>query len=118
MRAIFATLLGLAACGGSTVEAPPDATIEFSVQDFCADGIGAEFRFFDLADGLAWPVATVGDLAKVTTTLACVPGAQICYGAQAGDKVWGLGLDGTRPATAGACATCQNNVALGGLSCP
>jgi hypothetical protein len=96
---------------------PPPDTIEFTMQDNCADGLGADIRYFDVTNNLAWPVATVADLGSRVDVLACHLGAQICYGARAGSRIWGMGIDGAGAPGGAYCATCQNNRATGGLTC-
>ncbi len=78
--------------------APVGMTV--GVRDSCVDGEPARYRFFDATQGVVWPgpeeTWTAGAVGiPVEVELACTPGARICYGAGAGERRWGLGLDGS-----------------------
>ena len=78
--------------------------IEWTIEDACADGQDIHFRFFQIRSGnvvRVWPsssrvyVAPFGE--PVTATLdPSQPelGGKICYGAEAGNRYWGIGIDG------------------------
>ncbi len=133
----LAGVLFLAACGGSTAREPDcfydhiawpvgfqcsfatheceaaSATIRWTLNDQCVDGLGVQARFFDMTNGGLWPDAsnawaTNVEGGYVDEVLACIPGAKVCYGAEpapSNGRYWGLSLDGTQSCDA-CCAIC------------
>ena len=93
--------------------------IEWTIEDECADGRDAHFRFFQIRSGnvvRVWPsssrvyIAPFGE--PVTATLdPSQPelGGKICYGAEAGNRYWGIGLDGNQ-----SCDNCCLSVPTAG----
>lgn len=74
------------------------AGISLSITDGCNDGFQINYRFFDVDHNLAWPTweshyYTESYNVKYTSNLSCIPGANICFGAEQGQHTWGVGLD-------------------------
>jgi EF hand len=84
-------------------------------------GSPIEFRFFDQTNKIEYPNTPQPyglDAAGSSVTIACRPGALVCYGAgdSAGLLSWGVGLDGTRPC-GDCCSTCGNTTVSFTLAC-
>ena len=78
--------------------------IEWTFEDACADGRDAHVRFFQFRSGRivrTWPSSTHAYVARFgqPETAILEPsqpelGGQICFGAEAGNLYWGVGIDG------------------------
>ncbi len=74
----------------------------WGVTDACNDGRTMRYRFFHIVNGRTvqtWPssnrvyVASEFDT-EYTSTLRPSGGGKVCYGAEAGNNYWGVGIDG------------------------
>lgn len=89
--------------------------MRWQLTDGCPDGLGIQARFFDLSNGGVWPGGNLVWMTPVEggfvdEVLACIPGAQICYGAETNPVTgayWGRSLDGAQACPA-CCAICGN----------
>ena len=78
--------------------------IEWTFEDACADGRDAHVRFFQFRSGRivrTWPsssrVYVAGFGRRETVVLEPSQpelGGQVCFGAEAGNRYWGVGIDG------------------------
>jgi hypothetical protein len=76
-----------------------DPVMRWYVTDACDDGLPIRIRLFAQDRDWSWPALpdyyeTTGLQEIDFIDITCVPGESICYGAQAGDREWGVGLDG------------------------
>jgi hypothetical protein len=66
------------------------------VMDLCDDGLDVEFRLFSEDSAKTWPVNstlfTAGYEVNTIHEIRCSEGEFVCFGAQAGDLSWGVGL--------------------------
>lgn len=95
---------------------------QWTLTDSCADGLDTEWRLRSAERDWAWPAngmgfVTDGHGLRSHEQIDCLRGERICFGATAGDRSWGIGLDGT-----GQCEDCcyrclQDPVDLGALEC-
>ena len=91
-----------------------NGALRWQLTDGCADGLRIQVRFFDTTHSGHWPAEagqawiTPAEGGFVDESLACIPGATVCYGAtpfpQDG-SYWGLGIDGDQGCT-DCCVTC------------
>jgi hypothetical protein len=71
------------------------------IQDQCDDGLDTEFVLWSADRSWRWPggseepYLTAGYGAVTYVDIVCYEGEWVCFGAQAGDLAWGVGLDGT-----------------------
>jgi hypothetical protein len=89
--------------------------MSWRLADACFDGLAIQYRFFDRVNGVVWPATlsntfqSTADGQTVNTQIACIPGSQICYGAEPnptnGTTYWGVGLSGAQACSA-CCALC------------
>jgi hypothetical protein len=82
------------------------STITWVIGDQCNNGSTMDYRFFDIDNNTVWPNSTQvyvisDDGQNYTSTLSCVSGDKVCYGAQSGSYTWGVGLNNTS-----ACSSC------------
>ena len=88
----------------------------------CASVGTISVELFDETNGGAWPGGSNVYLLPSGTTktadIACIPGAKVCFGAEAGGLYWGGGLADSYPCT-DCCATCggPTNVQPQNLTC-
>ena len=98
------------------------AVQQWTLVDDCDDGRDIEWRLWSRDRDWAWPgpdEAFVTDDEGVPSheEVECLFGEQICLGAVAGARTWGVGVDGTGHCE-GCCFICSEEpVDLGGLSC-
>jgi hypothetical protein len=74
--------------------------ITLEITDSCLDGLGVNYRFYDVSNSLVWPAAssyyhTELEGIAYSSRLSCWEGATVCYGAATGETSWGVGLDNT-----------------------
>lgn len=79
---------------------------QWSTADGCDDGRPIQWRVWAQERDWVWPgpdaVFSTAELDVVDRErIECVAGELLCFGAQAGDRTWGVGLDG-----AGECEDC------------
>jgi hypothetical protein len=96
-------------------------SMNWTIQDDCADGTGLQARFFDVIANVQWPVSsqvfeTASDGETVYEVLGCYPGDKICYGARPNAAnttlSWGKGIDGAISCDdcCGICGTDNPNI--------
>lgn len=88
----------------------PPVFQDWIITDACDDGVDVTWRIFSLDRDWAWPgvdttFRTSGLLVDTYATIQCFEGETICAAAVAGDRSWGLALDGTGTCEA-CCFTC------------
>lgn len=86
-------------------------TIDWTVVDNCNDGRQMQFRLFEYRGGQIvdrWPsdrsrsyVANELGTEYFVRTRSALDGEQVCFGGNAGNQYWGVGIDGDR-----GCETC------------
>lgn len=117
---------GVPDCPNQADEAPQtcaqEAIQQWTLVDDCDDGLDVRWRLWSLDRDWAWPgpettFVSEGMGRPNHEEVECLQGEQICWGAQAGARIWGVGVDGT-----GACDDCcyrclDEPVDLGGLGC-
>lgn len=100
-------------------------SLHFTFTDSCAAaGPSVGLRLFDVTHNGVWPSSTDVYVIPFATTktidISCIPGAQICFGANStgGALFWGLGLNRDRTCAA-CCTTCAppSNVQPQNLLC-
>jgi hypothetical protein len=116
---------GASDCSQATVTVVPVATgsVTWTIGDQCNNGHELDYRFFDTANNMQWPAGTLeyymfyGNTYQ--STLSCVAGALVCYGASsnAGSLTWGIGLSGTGSCTS-CCGRCDGSSYSVNLTCP
>jgi len=97
------------ACAPATavVNAPASATLSWTISDQCNNGAQIYYKFFDVTSTpeLVWPAPpnayVISNGQSFQSNLSCSSGDKVCYGAQSGSDVWGVGLNGT-----GGCTSC------------
>ena len=108
----------------STPSAPSAGSpphVQWAIEDRCQDGHSTEWRLFQFRSERIvkiWPsssrvyTAVAGGGATTVTVIPDQPerGGQICMGAEAGSRYWGVGLHGIRD-----CSTCCEDVPRGGM---
>ncbi|MCB9701428.1 MAG: hypothetical protein H6711_06025 [Myxococcales bacterium] len=77
----------------------PTVVMDWSVIDSCADGYDIEWRLYAQDRDWVWPSAetvfyTGGLDVEVIEAIECSEGELICFGGDAGDRTWGVGIDG------------------------
>lgn len=94
------------------------------ITDDCPDGKDVEFVFWSQDRDWKWPAGpdvyvTVGYGANTGVELLCYEGEVLCFGGQAGELTWGVGLDGTEECVGDwCCFECYPDVYdLGLLEC-
>jgi hypothetical protein len=100
--------------------------LHFTFQDSCAvAGPSVGLRLFDETHGGVWPANTNNVFVlpyaqSQTVDIACIPGANICYGANStgGSIFWGVSVNNDRVCT-GCCVKCElpENVQPLNLTC-
>lgn len=75
---------------------------EWWIADFCDDGLDVEWRLFSQSENWSWPgdggvFVTPGFGIDQFERTFCEEGETICWGAVAGDRQWGVGIDGDLP---------------------
>jgi len=116
-------------CAQTSVTVRPPApvangSVTWSLGDQCNNGHEIDYRFFDPVNNMQWPtdrtlVYFMTNGQSFRTTMSCVPGAQVCYGASSnsGSLTWGLGLSGTGGCTS-CCGRCDGSSYSTNLTCP
>lgn len=103
---------------------PADGAViqEWLVTDDCADGLDVEYRLWAWERDWVWPgpdeaFVTGGFGVDTYQTIECTFDELVCFGATAGDRSWGVGLDGLDECE-DCCATCAADlVDVGFLGC-
>lgn len=95
----------------SRCEPPPSGSMRWDFEHACPGAGEIRFRVFDAEWGWVYPnkdeVYVIVPGPPMGRTLACVPGAQLCYGARSGTLYWGKDVDGSKACGAqGCCWTC------------
>ena len=98
-----------------------DAVQTWIVQDGCNDGVDVSWRLYAQGREWAWPSAdsftTAGFGTNSVEQIVCLPEDIVCFGAQAGETVWGVGVDGSLTCT-DCCFECTSGILdYGILSC-
>ena len=99
----------------------PDRVMSWQVADGCDDGLDAQWRLWASGRDWVWPGPedtfwTTGGQG-VRESIECVGGEMICFGARAGDRVWGVDLDASL-ACEDCCYACTDGlVDIGVLAC-
>lgn len=93
------------------------AEITLTVTDRCDDELDLEYKFYDVTNSLVWPNGeehyTSSGLGVASAhMLKCLTGALVCYGANAGDRYWGVSIDGDEECGS-CCVTCASGVQQG-----
>jgi len=88
------------------------------VTDYCDDQQDITYSFFDDGDPQnTWgPYTTKGLNEYSTGTLKCQRDQRICIGAQAGENVWGVGMEGNRDCER-CCGKCNGMSYMFDLRC-
>jgi hypothetical protein len=102
---------------GATCPEDCTSTITLSITDACLDSLPIDYKFYDEDNHLVWPSAnsyfeTPGYNIEDTNDLVCITGSQICYGAEAGDIYWGVGLNNEYGCD-DCCVTCEPDLFQG-----
>lgn len=117
---------GVPDCPNQADEAPQTCAQEviqqWTLVDDCDDGLDVSWRLWSQERDWAWPgpdhpFVSEGVGRPSHEEIECLKGEDICVGALAGERVWGVGVDGT-----GACNDCcfrciDEPVDLGGFGC-
>jgi hypothetical protein len=97
--------------------APANSSLEFEFTDECIDGETYAMRYFDEDAGFVWPINALtggvftghGDGITDKSTLACIAGDKICFGAESfptpDGKYWGVDIDNSESCV-GCCHLC------------
>jgi hypothetical protein len=97
--------------------APANSSLEFAFTDSCPDGQTYAMRYFDEDTGTVWPIDALtggvftghGDGMTDDSTLACIYGDKICFGAEPfptpNGKYWGVAIDNSESCI-GCCHLC------------
>jgi hypothetical protein len=108
--------------------APSNGIMRFTFTDLCPDGETYAMRFFDETLNLTWPLNSDsggvyiggGDGTTTQSTLACILGDKVCYGARPypvdNGGYWGVDLDNSEGCI-GCCYTCANMNISYSLTC-
>lgn len=102
-----------------------DPVMTFLITDACDDGLDVEWRMHARDRDWVWPDAnsvfvTPGLDVDAHQNLGCLTDETICFGAVAGERVWGVGLEGPQGphSCEDCCFTCgPYEVDLGFLTC-
>lgn len=116
-------------CAQTSVTVRPPApvasgSITWTLGDQCNNGYRIDYRFFDPANNMQWPtdrtlVYFMSNGQSFRSTMNCVPGGQVCFGASSnsGALTWGVGLSGTGSCTS-CCGRCDGSSYSATLTCP
>lgn len=111
--------------GGADEEASlcvPDRVMTFEVSDGCDDGLEAQWRLWSDRRDWVWPspeaTFTTAGGTPVREAIECVDGEPVCFGAAAGDRVWGVGIERTQSCDDCCFACADTTVDVGVLDCP
>ncbi len=92
---------GLCSCHpgyGGVADVGCEPLMSVLVTDLCDDGLDVEFRLFSQDYATTWPtnstLFTAGYNVDTIHEIRCASGEIVCFGAQAGELSWGVGLDG------------------------
>jgi hypothetical protein len=117
---------GTADCPNAADEDPavcyPAVVQEWLLTDTCADGLDVEWRLWAWDRDWVWPgpheiFVSGGLYIDSYEAIECAEGELICFGGQAGDRVWGVGTDGAYDCD-DCCSTCAADlVDVGYLAC-
>jgi hypothetical protein len=121
---------GVLDCGAEPEDSPDEAWDacrwvayqEWVVWDACLDDADTQWRLWSMDRDWAWPsgtstFSTFGLDVEIHETIECFEGETVCVGAQADDRTWGVGLDGTAVCT-DCCMPCAQGMArYGGFAC-
>lgn len=99
---------------------PAIAVMTFELIDGCNDNLAISWRLVTAIGTWQWPETgtyTTLQLGQLTSQdIECQIGESICFGAAAGDKIWGCGLD--QPTCESKCFACEDvTIDLGTLEC-
>jgi hypothetical protein len=101
-----------------------NGSVSWTLGDQCNDGDEIDYRFFDTANNMQWPtdptlVYYMFNGQSFKTTMSCIPGALVCYGAASGSRThtWGVGLSGTGGCSS-CCGQCNGSSYSVNLTCP
>lgn len=95
---------------------------QWSIVDDCDDGRGIAWRLFSQDRDWIWPgpddtFASAGLGVSASESIECLVGELVCFGGAAGDRSWGVGLDG-RAECEDCCQPCSaTSVELEPLTC-
>jgi hypothetical protein len=124
-----ADIVAASKCSVASVTVVPpmpvaNGSLSWTLGDQCNNGDEIDYRFFDTVNNMQWPAdrtlvyyMVYGQSFK--TTVSCVPGALVCYGAASGNgsRTWGIGLSGTGGCTS-CCGRCDGSSYSVNLTCP
>jgi hypothetical protein len=94
----------------------------WSLVDDCDDGEDIAFRIWAQDRDWVWPSIdaefhTAGEGETSRESIECLDGELICFGGEAGDRQWGIGLDG-QGSCEDCCQPCSSDVVeIGALTC-
>ncbi|MBK6916114.1 MAG: hypothetical protein IPH07_01820 [Deltaproteobacteria bacterium] len=94
----------------------------WTLEDACDDGLAIQWRVFSMDRDWLWPgpdavFTSVAPHEPSYESVECLDGELLCFGAQAGDRQWGIGLDG-RGECDDCCQPCASDtVELAPLAC-
>lgn len=103
--------------------APPPSTSLMSIDliDACNDGYNIDYKYYDTINSLVWPSTTThwetpGYNLMSSHTLECRNDGQVCIGARANTRWWGVDVDGSDSCTS-CCLPCENTSLTWRLNC-
>ena len=108
--------------GPQFIEERRQAVQQWTLLDDCEDGRDVEWRLWSRDRDWAWPgpdetFFTDDEGVPSHEEVECLVGERICFGAEAGEQQWGVGVDGTAHCDS-CCFICSEQpVELGGLTC-
>jgi hypothetical protein len=96
-------------------------SIKWTIGDQCNNGEQISYKYFDRANNLVWPSSTthyvINYNQNFSNSLSCVPGAQVCIGADSVSYSWGVGISGTSGCSS-CCGTCDGQTYSYNFGCP
>jgi len=117
---------GVADCPNGADESPavcsPIVVQQWMLTDECADNRNIEWRLWAWERDWVWPgpdevFESWGLYVDSNESIECAEGELICFGAEAGDRAWGVGLDATYECD-DCCSICAADlVDVGYLTC-
>ena len=117
---------GIPDCPNSADEAPQTCAQgsiqQWTLDDACDDGLDVSWRLWSRDRDWAWPgpdatFVTDGFGRSSHEEVDCLKGESVCFGAEAGERSWGVGIDG-EASCEDCCFLCSDEpVDLGTLGC-
>lgn len=100
---------------------PATSKMSIDLVDSCDDGLNTNYKYYDTINNEVWPSSTTqwvtpGYDLKSSHTLECRNDGQVCLGARADTRWWGVDVDGSKSCD-DCCTPCRTTILTWTIKC-